>query len=102
LRRDYLSRPHQSSPGPSAQHRRDGRQHSSAAIFYLNGRLYEIEAKVLPPESNALAIRFQQAPDYRAGIGWRNNPRCRNQPGGESEYLKVLQVAANAMGVPLI
>src|SRR6516165_199768 len=25
--------------------------HSSAAVFYLNGRLYEIEGKALPPES---------------------------------------------------
>jgi hypothetical protein len=56
--------------------------HSSAAVFYLNGRLYEIEAKVLPPESDALAIRFQQSLVFTRGVSNRSadaNPRrgCR-------------------------
>jgi hypothetical protein len=56
--------------------------HSSAAVFYLNGRLYEIEGKVLPPESDALAIRFQQSLVFTRGVSNRSadaNPRrgCR-------------------------
>ena len=56
--------------------------HSSAAVFYVNGRLYEIEAKVLPPESDALAIRFQQSLVFTRGVSNRSadaNPRrgCR-------------------------
>jgi hypothetical protein len=56
--------------------------HSSAAVFYVNGRLYEIEAKILPPESNALAIRFQQSLVFMRGVSNRSadaNPRqgCR-------------------------
>jgi hypothetical protein len=55
---------------------------SSAAVFYLNGRLYEIEAKVLPPGSDALAIRFQQSLAFKRGVSNRStdtNPRrgCR-------------------------
>jgi hypothetical protein len=51
-------------------------------VFYVNGRLYEIEAKVLPPESNALAIRFQQSLVFTRGVSNRAadaNPRqgCR-------------------------
>jgi hypothetical protein len=46
--------------------------HASAAVFYLNGRLYEIEGKVLPPESDALAIRFQQSLVFMRGLSNRS------------------------------
>src|SRR6202008_316413 len=46
--------------------------HSSAAVFYLNGQLYEIEAKVLPPESDAVAIRFQQPLIFTRGVSNRS------------------------------
>ena len=68
--------------------------HSSAAVFYVNGRLYEIEAKVLPPESDALAIRFQQSLVFTRGVsnrsaeadprrgcrGYRDNPDIASVP----------------------
>jgi hypothetical protein len=46
--------------------------HSAAAVFYLNGRLYEIEGKVLPLESDALAIRFQQSLVFMRGVSNRS------------------------------
>jgi hypothetical protein len=66
------SRPHQSGLRASVQHCRSDGSHSSAAVFYLNGRLYEIEGKVLPPESDALAIRFQQSLVFMRGVSNRS------------------------------
>ena len=68
--------------------------HSSAAVFYLNGRLYEIEGTVLPPESPAAAIRFQQSLVFTRGVsnrsadadprrgcrGYRDNPDIASVP----------------------
>jgi hypothetical protein len=58
--------------------------HSSAAVFYLNGRLYVIQAKVLPPESDALAIRFQQSLAFMRGVS--NRPADRNSRRGCRGY----------------
>jgi hypothetical protein len=58
--------------------------HSSAAVFYLNGRLYVIQAKVLPPESDALAIRFQQSLVFMRGLS--NRPADRNSRRGCRGY----------------
>jgi hypothetical protein len=58
--------------------------HSSAAVFYLDGRLYVIQAKVLPPESDALAIRFQQSLAFMRGVS--NRPADRNSRRGCRGY----------------
>jgi hypothetical protein len=68
--------------------------HSSVAVFYLNGRLYEVEGTVLPPESPAAAIRFQQSLVFTRGVsnrsadadprrgcrGYRDNPDIASVP----------------------
>jgi hypothetical protein len=41
--------------------------HSSAAVFYYKGRLYQIEGKALPAGSDATAIRFQQSLVFTGG-----------------------------------
>jgi hypothetical protein len=41
--------------------------HTLAAVFYHKGRLYQIEARVLPPTEDSTAIRFQQSLVFLGG-----------------------------------
>ena len=52
--------------------------HSSVAVFFANGRLYQIEGKVLPAGSDAAAIRFQQSLVFTSGV--TNRPDVVREP----------------------
>jgi hypothetical protein len=51
--------------------------HSSVAVFYHKGRLYQIEGKVVPPASGAAAIRFQQSLVFTGGESNRSPEAIR-------------------------
>jgi hypothetical protein len=54
--------------------------HSSVAVFYLKGRLYQIEGKALPKgnEAASYAIRFQQSLVFTGGES--NRPHAVREP----------------------
>jgi hypothetical protein len=52
--------------------------HSSVAVFYHKGRLYQIEGKVLPTGSGAAAIRFQQSLVFTGGESNRSPEEVRD------------------------
>jgi hypothetical protein len=59
----------------------DGRR-SSVALFYLKGRLYQIEGKSLPPgNATSDAIRFQQSLIFTEGSNRQPGDRQRRERG---------------------
>jgi hypothetical protein len=65
---------------------KDG-SHTSAAVFYYKGRLYQIEGDISPAGSDAAAIRFQQSLVFTGGesnrsaeAGRQNRRGCRGAP----------------------
>jgi hypothetical protein len=68
--------------------------HSSAAVFYLKGRLYQIEGKALPTGNDAAsyAIRFQQSLVFTGGES--------NRPDAVREPRRNCRVAADNAGAP--
>jgi len=61
--------------------------HSTAALFYYKGRLYQIEGSISPTGSDAQAIRFQQSLVFTGGESNRSpdaagqgRRRCRGGP----------------------
>ncbi len=65
--------------------------HSSAAVFYHRGRLYQIEGKVIPPDSDSAAIRFQQSLVFtgrdsnRAADAGEPRRRCRDARAADAQ-----------------
>jgi hypothetical protein len=62
---------------------RDGSR-STAAVYFVNGKLYELVGKALPPDPNAgsaKAVRFQQSLEF-IGLGAEAH-RPENQPDGQ-------------------
>ena len=55
---------------------RDG-SHSTVAMFDINGRLYQIEAKVLPGGNDFDLIRFQQSLVFERGVSNRSAETIR-------------------------
>jgi hypothetical protein len=57
--------------------------HSSAAVFYHKGRLYQIEGKVFPNGSDMAAIRFQQSLVFTGGESNRSADAAQDRAGRE-------------------